>query len=79
MVIIDVYFLETKHMVILRFVEEWFPLMVITAETKVEFRKAAADLGTHISISPKMANQTKNRPARCQCAISNGLFNHLII
>ena len=25
-----------------------------------------------------MANLTKNRPARCQCAISNRLFNSLI-
>ena len=75
------FFNNATHDHILTFANEWFPLggnSLYNAETKQAFRKAAADLGTQISISPKMANQTKNRPARCQCAISNRLFNRLI-
>lgn len=77
----QLFFNNATHDHILRFANHWFPLggnSLYNAETKQAFRKAAADLGTQISISPKMANLTKNRPARCQCAISNRLFNSLI-
>ena len=77
----QLFFNNATHDHISSFANEWFPIggnSGYNAETKGEFKKAAADLGTQISISPKMANLTKNRPARCQCAISNRLFNSLI-
>ena len=72
----QLFFNDVTHDEIRNFVENWVP-NGYTAETKQQFMQARSQLETSISISPKMANLAKRRAGRCQCAISNGLFNDL--
>mgnify|MGYP001374033344 CR=1 FL=1 len=84
----QLFFGGNDHRAVQNFINQYFPFdgkipticeygtnCINNQQFQAEVRRELPD--TNISISPKIANAQKGRPARCQCAISNKLFKSL--